>query len=280
MKFAKMHGIGNDYIYINTLKEDVKNPSKLAIAMSDRHYGIGSDGLILIMKSQAAGANFKMRMFNADGSEAEMCGNGIRCFAKYLYDRKMITSKELAVETLSGIKMLKLNVRNDKVNAVTVDMGEPILLRNKIPMLGKEGTVINEDIQLPDGIHFSITAVSMGNPHAVIFVEDVENFPVEKYGPIIEHHNLFPQRINVEFVQVLNKNEILQRTWERGTGETMACGTGASASTVAAILTEQTERSILVHLRGGDLKVSWEEKSDRVYLTGPAVEVFEGTWAE
>ena len=280
MKFAKMHGIGNDYIYINTLKEDVKNPSKLAIAMSDRHYGIGSDGLILIMKSQAAGANFKMRMFNADGSEAEMCGNGIRCFAKYLYDRKMITSKELAVETLSGIKMLKLNVRNDKVNAVTVDMGEPILLRNKIPMLGKEGTVINEDIQLPDGIHFSITAVSMGNPHAVIFVEDVENFPVEKYGPIIEHHNLFPQRINVEFVQVLNKNEILQRTWERGTGETMACGTGASASTVAAILTEQTERSILVHLRGGDLKVSWEEKSDRVYLTGPAVEVFEGTWTE
>lgn len=280
MKFTKMHGNGNDYIYINTLKQAVKNPSKLAAAMSDRHYGVGADGLILIMKPQAVNADFKMRIFNSDGSEAEMCGNGIRCFAKYLYDHKIFTGKELAVETLSGIKSLKLHIRNEKVNTVTVDMGEPILIRSKIPMLGQEGIVINEDLPLPDGIHFSITTVSMGNPHAVIFVEDVEKFPVEKYGPLIENHDLFPQRTNVEFVQVLNRNEILQRTWERGAGETMACGTGASAATVASILTEQTERNVTVRLLGGDLKVSWEEKSGHVHMTGPAVEVFEGTWSE
>ncbi|MDR3238396.1 MAG: diaminopimelate epimerase [Spirochaetia bacterium] len=280
MKFTKMHGIGNDYIYINAIERSVKNPSKLASAMSHRHYGIGSDGLILIMESKTQGADFRMRIFNADGSEAEMCGNGIRCFAKYVYERGLHSSKELSVETLSGIRTLKLNIKNHKISSVTVDMGEPILLRNRIPMIGREGTVINEDLPLLDGTHFEITALSMGNPHAVIFVEDTEKFPVEKYGGVIENHDLFPQRTNVEFVQILNKNEILQRTWERGAGETMACGTGASAATVASILTGQTDRSLTVHLRGGDLKVSWEEHDGHVYMTGPAVDVFDGVWKE
>ncbi|MCL2025262.1 MAG: diaminopimelate epimerase [Leptospirales bacterium] len=278
IKFTKMHGIGNDYIYINAIEQAIKNPAKLALEMSHRHYGIGSDGLILIMESKITGVDFKMRIFNSDGSEAEMCGNGIRCFAKYVYERGFHNSHELSIETLAGVKTLKLNIKNRKIVSVTVDMGEPIILRGQIPMIGKEGTVINERLDLLDGSHFYITAVSMGNPHVVIFVEDTENFPVEKYGPVIENHNLFPQRTNVEFIQVLNRKEIVQRTWERGSGETMACGTGASAATVASILTGQTERALTVHLKGGDLEISWEEKSGHVYMTGPAVDVFDGEW--
>lgn len=280
IKFTKMHGIGNDYVYINAIKEQVKNPSKLAIAMSKRHDGIGADGLILILKPDSKDANFKMRIFNVDGSEAEMCGNGIRCFAKYVYERGLHSDSKLAVETLSGIKQVKLNLRGQKVASVTVDMGEPLLLRDQIPMIGGDGTVINEPFQLADGTRFELCAVSMGNPHAVIFVEDAARFPVEKYGPVIENHDLFPNRTNVEFVQVISKTEIIQRTWERGSGETMACGTGASAAAVACILTGQTERELTVHLLGGDLKLKWDKTDNHVFMTGPAVDVFDGVWRE
>jgi diaminopimelate epimerase len=245
--------------------------------MSDRHFGIGSDGLILILNSKTA--DFRMRMFNSDGSEAEMCGNGIRCFAKYVYEHGLIRKKRISVETAAGIKYLDIFTRHNRVDRVKVDMGEPILLRERIPMQGDAGMVIDEPLPL-DGVKFSITAVSMGNPHAVIYVEDVKNFPVEKYGPIIENCQLFPKRTNVEFVEILNDNEVRQRTWERGSGETLACGTGASAVTVAGVLTKKTARKITVRLNGGDLETEWSEKDNHVYLTGPAVEVFEGVWSE
>ena len=273
--FTKLHGIGNDYIYINAIKHPVENPKKLAIAMSNRNFVVGSDGLILILPSDKA--DFTMRMFNADGSEAEMCGNGIRGFAKYVYDHGLTKKTTIAVETLAGIKQVRCMVKNGKVHTVTVDMGEPILLRDKIPMLGNPGTVIEEDLHV-DGVKFSITAVSMGNPHVVIYVEDVKNFPVEKYGPMIENHELFPKRTNVEFVQIVTGKEVIQRTWERGSGETLACGTGASAVTVAGVLTEKTERRLKVHLKGGNLAIEWNNKDNHVYLTGTAEEVFEGIW--
>lgn len=275
--FTKLHGIGNDYIYINAVKHPVKNPKKLAIAMSDRHFGVGSDGLILILPSETA--DFRMRMFNADGSEAEMCGNGIRAFAKYVYDHKLTKKTNISVETLAGIKYLQCTLKKGKVNMVTVDMGEPILLRDKIPMIGNPGMVIEEEIHV-DGVKFPVTAVSMGNPHAVIYVEDVKNFPVEKYGPMIENHELFPKRTNVEFVEIVNEKEVIQRTWERGSGETLACGTGASAVTVAGVLTKKTARKLKVRLSGGDLTIEWNEKDNHVYLTGPAEEVFEGMWPD
>jgi len=276
--FTKMHGTGNDYIYINMFKEKVKNPSKLAKAVSHRHFGIGSDGLILILPSK--NADFKMRIFNADGSEAEMCGNGIRGFAKYVYEHGLTKKNVVAVETGAGIKNITIKIRNSRVFSIMVDMGEPILQRERIPMIGDPGMVINELLSLDDGAKFSITSLSMGNPHVVIFVEDIERFPVEKYGPIIERHLIFPQRTNVEFVKVENQREISQRTWERGSGETLSCGTGASAATVASILNKKTERNLTVHLLGGDLQTRWEEKDNHVYLSGPAVEVFEGTWQE
>lgn len=278
MKFSKMHGTGNDYIYINTLKSPVKNPEKLAITMSDRHYGIGSDGLILIEKSDIA--DFKMRIINPDGSEAEMCGNGIRCFAKYVYDHKHTSKKELNIETLAGIKHLKLTVKNNSVESVMVNMGAPILQRERIPMIGKAGMVIDETLQLDDGTKFSITSLSMGNPHAVIFVEDIENFPLSKYGPMIENHSLFPNRTNVEIVKIINEDEISQRTWERGAGETLSCGTGASAVTAACILNKRTNRKVLIHLKGGDLVIEWNEDDNHIYMTGPAKEVFNGEWLE
>ncbi len=276
ISFTKMQGTGNDYIYIEDLDGKLKNPSKLAVEMSDRNFGIGSDGLIIIMKSKEA--DFRMRMFNSDGSESEMCGNGIRCFAKYLHDRKLTKEKEIDVETGGGVKHLTMKMKNNLVDTVTVNMGEPVLQRDRIPMTGEPGMVINETLVLDDGTKFSITAVSMGNPHAVIFVEDTENFPVEKYGRMIENHDLFPNRTNVEFVQVINSSEVRQRTWERGAGETLSCGTGASAVTAAGVLTKQTDRKITVHLLGGDLKTEWDEKDNHVYMTGPAVEVFKGEW--
>ncbi len=278
VKFTKMHGIGNDYIYIDARSAAVRHPEKLAVAMSDRHFGVGSDGLILILKSDSA--DFRMRMFNADGSEAEMCGNGIRCFAKYVYDHGLLKNKRISVETPAGVKHLDMQVKNKKVETVRVDMGEPILQRERIPMAGSPGMVIGEALSLEDGVRFEITAVSMGNPHAVIYVEDVKNFPVGKYGTMIENHHLFPNRTKVEFVQILNEEEIIQRTWERGSGETLACGTGASAVTVAGVLTRRTARSILVHLNGGDLRTEWKEDDNHVFLTGPAVEVFQGNWPE
>jgi len=278
MKFTKMHGAGNDYIYIEDLKGNLKKPSQLAVEMSNRNFGVGSDGLILILKSKTA--DFRMRMFNSDGSESEMCGNGIRCFAKYVYDHKLIDKEEIDIETGGGVKHLKLKLKKGLVDAVRVDMGEPVLQRERIPMIGEPGMVINEDLHLPDGVTFTITAVSMGNPHVVIFVEDVGNFPVSKYGPIIENFDLFPHRTNVEFVQIVNSKEVIQRTWERGAGETMACGTGASAVTVAGILTKQTERKITVHLKGGDLKTEWDSRNNHVFMTGPAVEVYRGEWPD
>lgn len=270
-----MHGIGNDYLFIDARRKKIKNIEELAQKMSHRNFGVGSDGIILILNSNAA--DFKMRIFNADGSEAEMCGNGIRCFAKYVYDHGLTKKKKISIETLAGIKLVELFTKHDKVSKVRVDMGEPILLRDRIPMKGDPGMVINEELQL-DGVKFNITALSMGNPHVVIYVEDIANFPVAKYGPMIENHPLFPKKTNVEFVQVISEKEVIQRTWERGSGETLACGTGASAVTVAGVLTKRTNRQIVVHLTGGDLEIDWNENDNHVYMTGPAVEVFEGVW--
>ncbi|MBN2158865.1 MAG: diaminopimelate epimerase [Spirochaetes bacterium] len=276
MKFTKMQGTGNDYIVIDGRKKKLPGAKKLTSAMCDRHYGVGSDGILLLLPSKTA--DFRMRVFNPDGSEAEMCGNGIRCFVKYIYDNRLTGAKKLSVETPAGIKKLELIVRNNKVDSVIVNMGEPILRRDKIPMIGDPGMAINESLHLPDGSRFQITAVSMGNPHVVIYVEELDKFPIEKYGPLIENNPLFPNRTNVEFVKVINRNEVAQRTWERGTGETLSCGTGASAVTAACVLNKMTERKILIHLRGGDLKTEWREQDNTIYLAGRAVEVFRGEW--
>jgi diaminopimelate epimerase len=276
--FVKLQGIGNDYIYINAIDHSIQDPSALAIQMSDRHFGIGSDGIILILPSTLA--DFRMQMFNSDGSEAEMCGNGIRCFAKYVYDRGLIQKREFNVETGAGIKTLLLSVLDGKVTEVKVDMGSPVLERSEIPMKGPAGNVINEALTLKDGTVIHLTAVSVGNPHAVIFVDDTRSFPVNIYGPEIENHPLFPRRTNVEFVTVCSKNEVIQRTWERGAGETLACGTGASAVCVAGFLTGRTNRIITSHLLGGDLTLEWSEDSNHVFKTGPAVEVFSGEWPQ
>jgi diaminopimelate epimerase len=276
IKFTKMQGTGNDFIIIDCRKTKITGPKKLAVAMCDRHYGVGADGILLLLDSGTA--DFRMRIFNPDGSEAEMCGNGIRCFAKYCYDNRITSAKQLEIETAAGIKKLNLVVKNKKVISVIINMGEPILRRDKIPMIGDQGMAIGETLRLDDGTRFSITSISMGNPHVVIFVEEIEKFPIEKYGPQIENHPLFPNRTNVEFVKVLNRREVVQRTWERGTGETLACGTGASAVTAACILNKLTERSMMIHLRGGDLKTEWRDEDNCIYLTGPATEVFRGEW--
>lgn len=276
MRFAKMHGAGNDYVYVNGFAETVADPAALARAVSNRQFGIGSDGLILILPSEIA--DVRMRMFNADGSEAEMCGNGIRCVAKYAYDHGLVTNKDIRVETGAGVKPLQLftNAAN-KVEGVRVNMGRPVLQRSRIPMTGPEAEqVVAESLAVLDRT-FAITCVSMGNPHCVVFVDDVDAFPVELYGPAIENHPSFPRRINVEFVQVLSSGEVRQRTWERGAAETLACGTGASAVTVAGVLTGRTDRRLINHLRGGDLEMEWAEDGD-IYMTGPAVQVFEGDY--
>jgi diaminopimelate epimerase len=278
IQFTKMHGTSNDYIYINAIKQQISNPAKLAVKMSNRHTGIGADGIILIHKSEKA--DFKMKMYNSDGSEAEMCGNGIRCFAKYVYDKKLTTKSNLTIETLAGIRSLELKTKDNLVKEVTVDMGEPILEREKIPMLGDKGKVLDETIELEDGVKFNITAVSIGNPHIIIYVEDAQNFPVHKYGPMLENHPLFPNRTNVEFIQIINENEVIQRTWERGAGETMACGTGATAVTVAGVLNKKTNHKLKVNLLGGNLNLKWDKKTNHVFMTGPAIEVFSGSWQD
>ncbi len=274
MKFTKMHGAGNDYVYVNCFEEQVVNPAEVAIKVSNRNFGIGSDGLILIMPSDKA--DVRMRMFNADGSEAEMCGNGIRCVAKYAYDHGIVSKKEITAETGAGILTLQLFTNShDKVEKVRVNMGEPRLIRAEIPMTGDGASrVVDEPLNILHST-FRITCVSMGNPHCVIFVDDVEKFPVEKYGPLIENHEMFPRRTNVEFVQVISGNEVRQRTWERGAGETLACGTGASAVTVACVLNGLTGRAIVNHLSGGDLEMEWPDGGP-VFMTGPAMEVFTG----
>lgn len=279
MKFTKMHGIGNDYIYVNCFEEEVTAPEKLAPIISDRHFGVGSDGLILILSS--AVADCRMRIFNADGSEAQMCGNGIRCVAKYVYDHKITQKNPLTVETLAGVKTIQVFTENGRVSKARVNMGKPGLMRSEIPMLGNETEVIGEILTIDKKVSFRITCVSMGNPHGVIFVDDLDRFDISKYGPEIERHQVFPERINVHFVQIHNQKEVTMKTWERGSGITMACGTGASAVCVAGVLNKTTGRKILAHLPGGDLELEWADDGN-VYMTGTATEVFtgEGTFTQ
>ena len=273
MKFTKMHGIGNDYVYVNCLKENVENPSEVAIKISDRHFGIGSDGLILIKPSDVADG--KMEMYNADGSQGAMCGNGIRCVAKYMYDYGITDKTSISVETKSGIKYLDLTLKNGKVDTVKVNMGAPILKASEIPVISEKEQVISEPITI-DGKEWKITCVSMGNPHAITYIDDVKHLEIEKIGPKFENHEIFPDRVNTEFVHVIDRNTVEMRVWERGSGETYACGTGACAVAVSSILNGLTEEEVTVKLLGGDLKIFWNREENRVYMTGSATKVFDG----
>ncbi len=273
MKFTKMQGLGNDYIYVDCTRETLENPSDIAKKVSDRHFGIGSDGLVLILPSQKA--DFRMRMFNSDGSESEMCGNAIRCVGKYVYDNGMTDKKLVNIETLAGIKVLTLMIENGKVELVRVDMGEPILVPREVPVASDKESFISEPVTI-DGREFKVTAVSMGNPHAVSYIEDVENFPLAQIGPKMETNSLFPRKINAEFVQVIDRKNLKMRVWERGAGETLACGTGACAVLVSSVLNNLSDRAATIKLLGGDLLIEWSEKDNHVYMTGPAVKVFEG----
>lgn len=273
-KFTKMQGLGNDYVYMNAIEQPIdENISDLARFVSNRHFGVGSDGLILICKSDVA--DFRMRMFNADGTEAEMCGNGIRCVGKYVYDKGLTQKTTVSIETLAGIKVLKLNVKNGKVDTVRVDMGEPILAPEKIPVMSVENPVQNLKVKAVDR-EFVFSCVSMGNPHAITIVENVDNFDVETYGKVLEVASVFPNKTNVEFVEIVDRNHVKMRVWERGSGETLACGTGASATAVACSLKGLTDRHVFVDLLGGTLEIEWNEKDNHVYMTGKAVTVFEG----
>ena len=274
MKFTKMHGLGNDYIYINCFEENVFNPSELAIKLSDRHFGVGSDGIVLIKKSNVA--DFKMEMFNADGSQAEMCGNASRCVGKYVYEKNLTSKTHISLETLAGIKYLDLNVLNGIVVSVTVDMGEPVLKSSLIPVNSKLDNFINQAV-LIDNKTFNITCVSMGNPHAVIYVPCVSDFPVEVFGKKIENNALFPKKTNVEFIEVIDNKTLKMRVWERGTGETLACGTGACASLVSSVLNGLCDRKATLNLMGGDLVIEWNKDNNHVYMTGPCEFVFDGT---
>lgn len=275
MKFTKMQGLGNDYVYVNGFEEKIENPSKLAVKVSDRHFGIGSDGLILINPSKAA--DFEMEMYNADGSRGEMCGNGIRCVAKYVYDYGLTDKTQISVETLGGIKYLELTAKEGKVVQVQVDMGKPELRPGKIPVIAEGDTIIDAPIEV-GGQEYKMTGVSMGNPHIVIYMDDIDNLEIEKIGPKFENHKRFPNRINTEFVEVLDRNTVKMRVWERGSGETLACGTGACAVAVAGILNGLTEDEVTVRLLGGDLFIKWDREKDTVYMTGPAETVFDGEW--
>ena len=273
MKFTKMHGCGNDYVYVNLFEEQLDNPAEVSIKVSDRHFGIGSDGLITIGPSDKA--DFRMHIYNADGSEAEMCGNGIRCVAKYVYDHHLTDNTEITVETGAGILTLILFPKDGKVQQVRVDMGEPILTPAEIPVVADGDKVIDEPIEV-GGKTWNMTCVSMGNPHAVVFVDDTANFPLETYGPLFENHERFPKRTNTEFVQIISRTEANMRVWERGSAETWACGTGTCACVMACILNGKTEDKVLVHLRGGDLTIEYDRESNHVFMTGPATEVFSG----
>ncbi len=275
IKFTKMHGLGNDYVYIYCTDCSLvtENISSLVRFISNRHFGIGSDGVILISDSNIA--DFKMRMFNSDGTEAEMCGNGIRCVGKFVYDKYLTTKENITIETLAGIKNLKLNVQNGKVKAVTVDMGKPILEAKKIPVISDTDIVQGMKITALDR-DFYIDCVSMGNPHAITRVENLENFDIEKYGPILENDKHFPSKANIEFMEVINRENVKMRVWERGSGETFACGTGACSVAVSCILNGLTENKINVQLLGGNLQIEWNENDKHIYMTGPAETVFEG----
>jgi diaminopimelate epimerase len=271
MKFTKMHGCGNDYVYMDCTREMVDDPAALAIRLSNRHFGVGSDGLILICPSEQG--DFRMRMFNADGSEGAMCGNGIRCVAKFVYDKGLTDKTRIAVETLGGMKYPDLTVEEGKVSRVRVDMGAPILEAERIPVQGLGDQVVGRSVHVA-GQDWDMTCVSMGNPHAVVWCEDVKGLDIEKIGPQFERHPMFPDRVNTEFVRVLDRSNVEMRVWERGSGETLACGTGACAVAVACFLNGRTERKVTVHLLGGDLDI--EVAEDSVFMTGPATTVFEG----
>ena len=273
IKFTKMHGLGNDYVYIDAINQKIENESSLAKFVSNRHFGIGSDGLILICKSNVA--DFKMRMFNSDGSEAEMCGNGIRCVGKFVYDKGLTNKTTVKIETLAGIKTLILNIKEGKVETARVDMGEPILEAEKIPVISKEQPVKNLVLEAEEK-KFKFTCVSMGNPHAITIVDDTKKFDVEKYGRILEVDKAFPKKANIEFVQIADKENIKMRVWERGAGETLACGTGACATAVACNLNGLTDRKVNIELLGGTLNIEWNETDNHIYMTGPAVTVFDG----
>lgn len=275
MRFTKMQGCGNDYIYINCFEETVENPEKLAIAMSERHFGVGSDGLVLILPSETG--DFRMRMFNLDGSEGKMCGNASRCVGKYVYERGLTQKTTVALETLGGMKYLELHVADGIVQSVTVDMGEPVLEAAQIPVVSEKHPVIGEMVELLDR-KFDFTCVSMGNPHAVTFVENVMEYPVEQYGRLCEVHPMFPEQVNTEFVEIVDDSHVKMRVWERGSGETWACGTGASATAVACVLNGKTGRKVDVELIGGTLTIEWKVEDNHVYMTGPAEFSFDGEW--
>ncbi len=288
MRFTKMHGIGNDYVYVDGSREKLEDPAAVSRFVSDRHFGIGSDGLILINPS--GNADFEMEMYNADGSRGKMCGNGIRCVGKYVYDHGLTDKKELSIETLAGIKYLKLHTDNGKVDRVRVDMGAPILTPEAIPVDLKAGGVeiLTENIKpwgeviretpivLKDAFSMKATCVSMGNPHCIVQVADVPGFDVKGIGPLFEHNPIFPEGVNTEFIHVDDRRNVTMRVWERGSGETWACGTGACAVAVACILNDLTMTAVTVHLRGGDLEIEWDQEKNKVFMTGPAVTVFEG----
>lgn len=273
IKFTKMHGLGNDYVYIDAINQKIENESSLAKFVSNRHFGIGSDGLILICKSEVA--DFKMRMFNSDGSEAEMCGNGIRCVGKFVYDKDLTNKTTVKIETLAGIKTLILNTKDEKVETARVDMGEPILEAEKIPVISTEEPVKNLELEA-ENKKFKFTCVSMGNPHAITIVENTKEFDVEKYGKVLEVDKAFPKKANIEFAQIIDRQNINMRVWERGAGETLACGTGACATAVACNLNGLTDRKVNIELLGGTLNIEWNETDNHVYMTGPAVTVFDG----
>ena len=273
MEFVKMEGCGNDYVYVNGFNTKIDNPNELSKIVSDRHFGIGSDGLIVINPSEVA--DFKMSMYNADGSEGKMCGNGIRCVAKYVYDYKMIDKEVITVETLAGIKTLKLNVVNGKVKTVRVNMGSPIINAKDVPVISDKEKVINEPVVI-DGKEYGITCVSMGNPHAITFVDDTDSLKIEKIGPGFEKNEIFPDRVNTEFIQIIDRKTIKMRVWERGSGETLACGTGACASVVACVLNNLTDNKVTVKLLGGDLEIKYDTDKNTVYMTGPARIAFTG----
>ena len=276
MKFTKMQGLGNDYVYVNCMEKRIEHPPETARFVSDRHFGIGGDGMILICPSDKA--DFEMEMYNADGSRGEMCGNGIRCVAKYVYDYGLTNKKRISVETLGGIKHLELTVANGRVSLVEVDMGAPKLLPEEIPILPVtqgQKQIVDEPI-LVGGKEYRMTGVSMGNPHIVVYVEDVKSLQIEKVGPLFENHERFPNRINTEFARVTDRHTVEMRVWERGSGETLACGTGACAVAAASILNGMTEDQVTVKLIGGDLRIRWDKESGHIFMTGPAAVVYDG----
>lgn len=274
MKFTKMQGCGNDYVYVDCTNGLIDEPDKVAIKVSDRHFGIGSDGLILIASSDEA--DYEMIMYNADGSRGEMCGNGIRCVGKFVYDKSLTTKKHITVNTLGGIKTLDLNVSDGKVMSVSVDMGHAVLEADKIPVISDKDRMLQETITV-GALDYVVDCISMGNPHCVVRLdEDVDNLKLDEIGPLFEHHKLFPKRINTEFINVLDNNRIKMRVWERGSGETLACGTGACAAAISCIINGLCDSTVDVELKGGYLTINYDRNSDKVTMTGPATTVFEG----